>query len=89
MIHILVQAGEGDTQSIYYGNTKEKLLENINQDYVATLHLANLDDIEYMRKEQLALMHMLEAHTKWESGRYILSPSIPPIWEEWTLVIAV
>ncbi len=87
MIYILVEAGEGDTQAICFGSTEKNLIENLVELFDPNSYTSS-EGKEFKVSECAALLQMLAAHKDWKPGRYILSPSVPPIWEEWTLFIA-
>lgn len=87
MTYVLIQAGEGETGSIYFGSTRRELLEDLEYVLSEDEYLSTKDKV-WVRRQRFALIQMLDGHKNWNVGRYKLSP-VFPIWEEWTLFISV
>jgi len=84
---ILIQAGEGDTQEVFVGKSREDLIDSIHIFYEEEIKSDTcVDDVEFHESCDKSLCEMLTKHEDWESGRYILE-NIEPQWEQWTLVI--
>lgn len=91
MIFILVQAGEGNTQTVFVAQSKSLLIATVRQTFSKELKFYPLPwskgNQGYIEKERDALIQMLEQHSDWTEGRHILT-NIEPCWEEHLLVIA-
>jgi len=87
MNYVLVQAGEGHTETILEGHSKEDLITKLEQEFQEEIDLCCTQVNKKIYQSELdALRMMLNNHADWEPGRYVLE-NIEPIWQEWTLYI--
>lgn len=76
VVMVLIKAGEGDTEDVYIVRSREELQRKIAADM----------DGAFEQYEKDSLLAMLDKHTNWGHGRYVLA-NIEPQWQQWTLVI--
>ena len=87
MIYVLVQAGEGYTETIIAGHGKEGLLANLKRTFQKEIDSYHRqEDRDYTQAELDAILLMLNNHIEWTKGSYVL-PNIEQQWQEWTLFI--
>jgi len=89
MIYVLVQAGEGDTETILVGYTREDLfikLEREKQEEIDNCNGQIAKDFAQSELDALQMMLNNSLNKDWRPGRYVLD-NIDPIWQEWTLYI--
>lgn len=93
MICVLIQAGEGNTQLVFVGDSKESLIKDINAHYD---HWVETEDnkeylaanLKYYMEERDDFLAMVGNHVQWTAGRYDLElPEYNSVWEECTLII--
>jgi len=93
MVYVLIEAGEGDIETVVVGYSKDDLKAALDLEHEEYVHIKTSDWPTFTKINQDYALHelntvkaMLENHDNWNPGRYILK-NIDPIWQEWTLFI--
>ena len=87
MVYVLIEAGEGDIETVVIGYSKDDLIASLDLEHEESdWPKYSKTNQDYALHELVAIKAMLENHDNWNPGRYILK-NIEPIWQEWTLVI--
>lgn len=84
---ILIEAGEGNTEAVIVADSKERLIETIQDCFNKQINEhSHENDKKFISKEKNSLIEMIQRHKEWNNGLYHLK-NIKPQWQEWILVI--